>query len=279
MGLRWLSLLLCLAPALTGAEVRRDYVDGGSGQLHIRISGDMGKATRDRPALVLLHQVPNSSQVFESFMPQMAKRGPVIAFDLPGFGMSDPVADTIEAYAEAILAGLDYLSVDRIDLLGYHTGAAVAAEMIRKKPQLVRRLVLAAVPILTSDERQRFAALPPIPFDPSGDFARTEFQRSMKWRGPGQTVDSVKRTFAEKMRPGARERGATAVVAYDLAAVLPQIARPTLVLRPRDDLWEATLRARPLLPDAEWVDLPDYGHGLFEVASELLAELIGDFLD
>jgi len=258
------------------ADVRRDYVDAGDGQLHYRISGDLAAA--ELP-LVALHLVPNSSQVFERFLPLVANDRAAIAFDLPGFGMSDPVEDTIPAYAAAMLAGLDGLGVEQIDLLGYHTGAAVAAEMLRQQPERVRRLILAAVPVLTDEERARFAALPPIAFDEDGEWAREEWQRSMRWRGPGQSVESVKRTYAEKMRPGARERGAAAVVAYDLAATLSGVDAPVMVIRPRDDLWEATGRARSMLPEAAWIEYPQYGHGLFEVASVELAELVACFLE
>ena len=272
-------LIIVAAPGAAAGELRRDYVDAPDGQLHIRIVGDPGRQ-QDAPPLVALHLVPNSGQIFERFLPLIAEGRAAVAFDLPGFGMSDPVdgPDTIEAYAEAILHGLDDLGLERIDLLGYHTGAAVSAEIVRRQPDRVRKLVLVAVPVLTEEERARFAALPPIPFDEAGDFAREEWQRSMRWRGPGQTVDSVKRTYAEKMRPGARERGATAVVAYDLAAALPAIDCPVMVIRPRDDLWEATLRAKPLVPDAIWVEMPDFGHGLFEVAADDLAARIDEFL-
>ena len=272
-------MLLLLATAAGAAELRRAYVDAGPGQLHLRIAGPPNTDS-ERPPLVALHLVPNSGQVFDRFLPLISEDRTAIAFDLPGFGMSDPVdgPETIEAYANAILDGLDQLGIVEIDLLGYHTGAAVSAEIIRQRPQFVRRVILAAIPVLTQVERDRYAALPPIAFDEAGEFAKQEWQRSMHWRGPGQTVDSVKRTYAEKMRPGARERGATAVVGYDLGAVLPLIDKPTLVMRPKDDLWEATARARPLLSEALWVELPHYGHGLFEVAAGEMAALVDCFL-
>lgn len=264
------------APA-TAADVERAYVDSRTGQLHVRVAS----AKTDARTLVLLHQVPNSGQVFEPFLKAISSRRSAVAFDLPGFGMSDPMPDqdSIEGYAQAILDGLDALDLSDIDIVGYHTGAAVAAEMLRLQPKRIHHVVLASVPVLSAQERAQFAALPPIPFDEDGVFAQREFERSMRWRGPGQSTDSIKRTFAEKMRPGARERGATAVVAYDLAATLRSIQKKVLVLRPRDDLWEATLRAKPLLANAVWVEYPDHGHGLFEVIPDELADLIDYYLE
>lgn len=267
--------LLTVIQNSDAATVTRGYATFEAGQLHYRLVGSLDTK---RP-LIALHLVPNSSQVFAQFMQQMGSGRTVVAFDLPGFGMSDGIQqDTIEGYAKAVMQATESLGFGKIDLLGYHTGAAVAAEINRVNPQLVDQLVLVAIPVLTQEERDRFAALPPIPFDEAGEFAKTEWQRSLVWRGPGQTLDSVKRTFAEKMRPGARERGATAVVQYDLAPVLKELNRSVLVLRPKDDLWEATLRAKPLLPKATWLDYPDYGHGFFETATEELVTIIDDYL-
>ena len=51
-----------------------------------------------------------------------------------------------------------------------------------------------------------------------------------------------------------------------------------LVLRPKDDLYEATLRVKGVLRDARLVDLPQYGHGLFDVAPQLVVDTIADFV-
>jgi len=88
----------------------------------------------------------------------------------------------------------------------------------------------------------------------------------------------VLRTFAEKMRPGARERGAHAIMRYDMTTALQGLTQPLMILRPRDDLWDATARATELRADARSVSLPDLGHGMWEAAPEQLTALIEDFL-
>jgi len=59
---------------------------------------------------------------------------------------------------------------------------------------------------------------------------------------------------------------------------LRQIGQPVLVVRPKDDLWDATLRAREFLPRARSLDLPQFGAGLFESAAEAAAGPIREFL-
>lgn len=235
-----------------------------------------------RPPLLCFHHVPNSGQIFETAASRMANGRRVLAFDTPGYGMSDPLPDPqrIDAYAEALTDAIFSLGVGgrAVDLLGYHTGAAIAAEIALRGRLNVRRVALCAVPVFSDAERASFGAQTPIPFDEDGDWAREEWRRSWRWRGPGQTREMVLRTYGEKMRPGARERGAAAIAAYDMAGALKRISVPLMILRPRDDLWEATARAQSLRPDAAAVELPDLGHGMWDVAPDRLAQIIDRFL-
>lgn len=265
-----------LAAAAPAVAVQRDYLPCRFGQLHIRRAG----RHRRTPPLMLFHQVPNSGQIFEAVLPLLAADRLAVAPDTPGYGMSDPAPDPqrIGAYADAMADAMRALPSGPVDLVGYHTGAAIAAELANRPGSRVRRLVLIAVPVFSADERARFGALPPIPFDEAGDWAREEWRRSWAWRGPGQSRADVLRTYAEKMRPGARERGATAIAAYDMAAGLRAVRQPLLIARPKDDLWDATARARALRPDAAHAELPELGHGLWSVAPERMARLICDFL-
>lgn len=261
--------------------VRRQYVDSRFGQIHLRII-DRPAASRQHPPLVALHLSPNSGQVYSAFLPLIGTDRLAVAPDYPGYGMSDPIEgpQLISDYAAAMLDVLDALKLKSpVDLLGYHTGAAVAVEMAKQSPDRVRKIALVAVPILTEREREAGAALPQIPFDTDGNFAREEWQRSWRWRGPGQSVASVFATFAEKMRPGVRDRGARAILAYDLQPVLAKTTHPLLIVRVKDDLWEPTHRARELRPDAAYLELSQYGHGLFHVAPQVMDTVLREFLD
>ena len=271
-------LLAASGAGLPEPRVERGYARCRFGQLHLRRAG----SGRRRPPLLCFHQVPNSGQIYTDFLPLIATDRLAVAFDSPGYGMSDasPDPQTIGAYADAMEDAVASLRLGgAVDLIGYHTGAAIAAELASRRRLPVRRVMLVAVPVFTDAERASFGALPPIPFDEDGDWAREEWRRSWRWRGPGQSRASVLRTYAEKMRPGARERGATAIAAYDMARALAGLRQPLMIVRPRDDLWDATARARTLRPDAAYVELPDVGHGLWEVAAARMATLARGFFD
>ena len=100
---------------------------------------------RGRP-LVLLHGVGASREVWRHVTPALAEDRRVIAPDLPGFGESTPAARGFEldAVAAALADVLAERTREPFDLLGNSLGGAVAVALAFERPDLVRRLVLAA---------------------------------------------------------------------------------------------------------------------------------------
>jgi poly(3-hydroxyoctanoate) depolymerase len=70
----------------------------------------------------------------------------LVAFDPPGAGLSQRPRLPLRmgALAEVVRALLDALRLDRVDVLGYSFGGALAQEVARRAPERVRRLVLCA---------------------------------------------------------------------------------------------------------------------------------------
>jgi pimeloyl-ACP methyl ester carboxylesterase len=270
------------APAKPAVNLRRLYVDCRFGQLHVRSAFPSNGGFDELTPLVCLHQSPMSSRTFRHFLGPMATDRSVFAPDTPGFGESDPPASqpAIADYAGAMLDFLDQMRLRQVDLLGYHTGAAIAAEMAIAMPARVRRIVMVAVPVFEPAERAAFDAKPwPAPLAEDGSHLADEWQRSLRWRGPGVSIEQLAAGFAEKLRNGPQAWwGASAAVHWPAAERLPQVRQPVLVLRPRDDLWEHTPRARALLPQAQLRDLEDYGFGVFEVAPQVMAQEARAFL-
>ena len=271
------------AAALPPVHLRRMYVDCRWGQLHLRSAFASNGGFDELTTLVCLHQSPQSSRVFEQFLRLMGSDRSVYAPDTPGFGESDPPPSqpSVADYAAAIGDVIDHLRLRRVDLLGYHTGASIAAELAIERPEQVRRVVMVAAPVFTQAERDAFDARPwPLPLREDGAHLAQEWQRTLQWRGPGATLEQLAARFAEKLRNGPRAWwGASAAMRYPARERLPRISQPVLVLRPRDDLWDVTPRARELMPDAQWVDLPEQGFGLFDMAPDVVAGHVRAFLD
>jgi pimeloyl-ACP methyl ester carboxylesterase len=96
-----------------------------------------------REPLVMLHGLFDSSEGWSPLCRRLS--GACLAFDLPGFGCSDPPSQgSLAGYARDIAEGLDMLGVDQMTLVGHSLGGAVAAALAELIPERVRALVLLA---------------------------------------------------------------------------------------------------------------------------------------
>jgi pimeloyl-ACP methyl ester carboxylesterase len=128
-------------------RTRRAYFDCRFGQLHVRTAFPATGGFDEQVTLFCLHPEQSSSRMFARFLSEIADVRSVYAPDLPGRGESDPSpASSIADAAGAISDLADDLRLRQIDLLGVHTGAAVAMELAAARPELVRRLVLVSIP-------------------------------------------------------------------------------------------------------------------------------------
>jgi pimeloyl-ACP methyl ester carboxylesterase len=266
----------------TEPRVRRGYFESRYGQLHVHNAIPPGGGFEEGTPLLCLHRSPLSGRMFERFLALAGRDRSVYAPDLPGFGESDPPASrpSIADYAGAIGDFLDTMRFRQIDVLGYHTSALVAAEIAVTRPKQVRRVVLVSVPLLTEVERDSLRRVPPATAATvDGAHLAGEWQRMADAYGPGAPLELVTDAFVEKLHNGPHPAWlAHAAMQYPLRERLSLITQSLLLIRPRDDLWEATSRAREVLPKARCIDVPEQGAALFEAAPEIVADGVRDFL-
>lgn len=92
--------------------------------------------------LVLLHGLLDSSEGWNHLAELPCER---IAFDLPGFGHSDPPArGSLAGYARDIAAGLEMLGVEHFNLVGHSLGGGIATALAEMLPDRVGSVVLLA---------------------------------------------------------------------------------------------------------------------------------------
>lgn len=266
----------------TAAEprVRRGYFESRFGQLHVHNAIPPGGGFEEGTPLLCVHQTTGSSRVFERFLALAGRDRSVYAPDLPGFGESDPppTRPTIADYAAAVGDFLDTMRFRQIDILGYQAGTLIAADMAIARPKQIRRLVMVSVPVLNDAERDAFRRGSSAPSE-DGAHLLTEWKRTLESYGPGVPLEVRARAYAEKLKSGVHPTWALAAAQqYASRERLALVTQSALVLRPKDDFWEATLRARELLPKARFIDLPDQGNGLFELTPEVVVEVTREFL-
>ena len=258
--------------------IRRSYVDGIWGQVHVTEAGSGAP-------LVLLHQSPLSGAAFLPALPALATAGfRAIALDMPGFGASDapPAPQDIAAHADALLVVFDQLGLDCPHLLGHHTGASIAAAFAARHGSRLGRLILNGVPLLNAEERAffagfRFTPLKPLP---DGSHLLDAWQQRLK-ATPGWTdINAMHRHVVTMLaNPERYFWGFDAVFAQDLAADLAQITAPTLVLtNSGEDLFEASGRATALRPDWAYACLDGGTHDIVDEQPEAWAAVVTDFL-
>jgi pimeloyl-ACP methyl ester carboxylesterase len=104
----------------------------------------------DGPPLLLIHGYGGAAWNFSELAPLLPGRRLLIP-DLPGHAASAPLpaAPTMAAYADALAACLD----GPVDVFGHSMGGAVALRLAERRPDLVRRIVLAAAAGITSSTR------------------------------------------------------------------------------------------------------------------------------
>jgi pimeloyl-ACP methyl ester carboxylesterase len=261
-------------------RVRRSFLDSRYGQLHVRtVAPDIPTAA---PPLVCLHQAPLSGRMFGRFLAEMGRDRSAMAPDLPGYGESDPPTQAPEVadYADAIVDLVERLGSAHADVLGIQAGAAVAVELALRHPKKIRRVALCSVPLHTKERRDALLlGLKPNPPTEDGAHLMRLWQAAFAGRGPGQTLEMVAASIAERLRAGDAENWALqSVYRWDGFARLPLVTQPTLVLRPKDPLWEPTGAVSSLMKSARPVELPDMGNGLFGVDPARLASLVRGFL-
>lgn len=259
--------------------VQRGYTDGPFGQIHYRSAGDRSSIT----PLLLLHPSPLSGLVWDGFLPVIAADRQVLAPDTPGFGESVPPssAPEIEDYAKAMASFVEAHGLNRIDIMGYHTGSLTALEIARLYPDLVRKVVMISATVFTEEEREAFREQYKTQTVAEKGIGLTERWGFIDkfWRDEDDPGRKWEIFLAGQRHHDVMHWGHRAAFNFDMEDALKSASVPILILNPEDDLWEYTPRAAPLMNNGRVHDLPGWTHGFLDRHPDHIATLVRDFLD
>jgi pimeloyl-ACP methyl ester carboxylesterase len=137
-----LFVMLLLFVAMPGALAAKDgeskfaTLDGA--KIHYKSYG------QGSDAFVLVHGWSSNLEAWNYQIPELTKRGRVIAIDLPGHGQSDKpqLAYTMDHFAAAIDAVMKDAKVERGIILGHSMGTPVARQFYRKYPKKTLAIVI-----------------------------------------------------------------------------------------------------------------------------------------
>ena len=99
----------------------------------------------DVPLVLLQHFRGNLDNWDPALIDDLAAERRVVPFDNVGVGTTTGTTpNTVEAMAHDAIAFIEAMSFQQVDLLGFSIGSFVAQEIALRRPDVVRRLVLAS---------------------------------------------------------------------------------------------------------------------------------------
>jgi poly(3-hydroxyoctanoate) depolymerase len=223
--------------------------------LRLRVSIDGGG-----PPLLLIQGIGGNLEMWGPFR-ELLRGVTTIAYDAPGTGGSSVqrCPQRMGSLARLAICVLNELGIDRVDVLGYSFGGAVAQELARGWPERVRRLVLGAT-------NAGLGSVPGNPFALSllATPLRYYSEAHLRWmlpiamggasgRDPAATANQAHLRFAS--RPSIRGYAwqLAAVTGWSSVPWLHRIAQPTLIVIGEKDPLIPAINARLMrdrLPDA-----------------------------
>lgn len=249
--------------------IRKRYVDGRYGQIHLRETEGAG------PPLACLHATAYSSRSFGALLAALDGLRATIALDTPGYGESDapPWPVTIADYADAIAEALP----PRVDLFGYHTGVSIAVEIAIRAPERVRRLTLMGIPYFQALDfaawRAKLAARHTLDEELAQFGERWDFL--VRGRPAGLSLERGFANFVDELKAWPNGWWAhEALFAHDLVARLPLLRQPVTVLNPPGHLAAPSREAARLIPAAQVIELPELKGAVLDVHADVIAGLL-----
>ena len=260
------------------------YTEVGAAGLRLRV----GRHGAGRP-LLLITGIGAHLDMWAPFARLVGDRE-LIAFDPPGAGLSQRprLPLRMSGLARVVSALLDTLGLERVDVLGYSFGGALAQELAHRAPDRVRRLVLCATaPGLGGSPPRPLAAV--MLASPIRYYHPRLLALSMPHIAGGRTArepEALGEQAAERLQHPPGLLG----YAYQLYAVagwsslpwLRRVTHPSLVIAGQDDPSVPLRNARMLaarLPHARLHVVKGGGHLFLLDEPENVVDLIRSFLD
>jgi pimeloyl-ACP methyl ester carboxylesterase len=238
--------------------------------------------------LLFLHGIGGGRHSFDAQFDAFADRWRCLAWDMPGYGESQPLpAMTFPALAEAARDLLDWEGCDKAVVLGHSFGGMVAQELALAHPDRVAALVLFATAGAFGGKDASF----------KNAFLADRLAPLDRGQTPADIAPELLKGMLSDAAPPPARRAAIAsmsaisskayraalncVVTFDRLDDLPRIACPTLALAAEHDRLSPPRTMESLarrIPGAVFATLPGAGHLATLEAPAAFNAALGEFL-
>jgi len=257
--------------------VTKNYSQHPHGQIHYRMT-----PRQTGIPLVLLHQTPSSSAMYEVLMAELAPDFCCIAPDTPGFGQSGKLLDgaSIAGYATAVFSLLQSLNIKTCYVFGHHTGSSIAVQLAHDHPKFVSRLALSGPPLLTDSQIAYLkTTLPENELDENGRFLTDLWQRLRKKNPNGEVALTLRETISSLQCQDSYQDAYHAVFDQDFAGQLAALTCPVLLMAGEQDSLFASLEpAAKLVRNGRSHTIPNAGTYICDEQPQIIANLLRYFL-
>jgi len=202
----------------------------------------------------------------------LSRRFRVVAFEMPGFGLSPENVRTrsMPELASTMARATERLGLDRVNLMGTSFGAKTALWLALQAPERVLAVVLESPAAIRPETAE-------LPSGSPEEMARRLFahpERMHPLPVPDPAIWAKTLPMVTRLRGPARDA--------ELESRLPSLATPTLVVFGTMDAVIPAEMGRiykELMPNCHLVFVYDAGHAIAAERPEAFVEVVGDFLD
>jgi pimeloyl-ACP methyl ester carboxylesterase len=282
-------------PAKTLADDDSEFIDINGVNVHLKKRG------QGKPVFLLLHGFAASLYSWQRVMEPFSQLGMVIAFDRPGFGLSEHPLGwqgknpySADAQTELVVGLLDHFQVDQAILVGSSAGGSISMRVALQHPQRVAGLVLVDAAVYVGSHAPRW--LSPIFSTPQmhhlGPLIARQITRlgprliDIAWHDPSRMSDEMLELYRKPYQvedwDNALWELTLANRQNDLPKHLSEIDLPTLVITGDDDSIVPTadsIRLAGELPHASLKVIQDCGHLPHEEQPEEFMQAVRSFLE
>jgi 3-oxoadipate enol-lactonase len=254
------------------------------GRFAYEAAGDPGATP-----LIFLHGIGGAARAWRQQLVTFGSRFRAIAWDMPGYGGSAPLAGvSIAALAQALLQFTDQIGGPAPILVGHSIGGMIVQKLLAQSPRLARAVVLAqtspAFGKADGDWQKSFIAARLGPLDRGETMASLAPSLVQELVGdePDPKGMEVARECMGSVPEASYRAMMLALIGFDQRSTLKDISVPTLLLSgSRDNNAPAPMMAKmaTYIPAADYVELASVGHLANLERPAAFDEALGRFLD
>lgn len=252
---------------------------------------ELGRSHGGTPVVLLVHLAAVLDNWDPRIVDGIAAKHHVIAFDNRGIGASSGTpSSSMEQMADDAIAFIQAKGFEQVDLLGFSMGGMIAQEIVLKKPQLVRKMVLAGTGPAGGEGISSVAGV--TFYDMlRGFFTGQDAKQFLFFTRTSSGIEAGK-AFLARLQERTENRDQEISVRAFLAqlealrtwgnkqpADLSVVKQPVLVVNGDHDRMVPTPNTHDLarrLPNSELIIYPDAGHGgIYQFHADFVPSTLG----